>query len=286
MPNYFLNEWDDVIIGSNSYLGVNICLKTDRNKTLLISRGENDPLNKDFAFRQEDLLKDFPAEGLRTNRMFILARPVTTDYKELIGFYSNLKMLTLYLLKKNEALTIHFISSSLLFESENPEAKTTTSATDLKEPYEYFKYEFEQFLHHLSLRYTEASVNIHRIPLLMGGKVREQELNFQLFYYWYNLFNAGKMWVFNKEERQMNYGTSWLYIPDFSEWLLRGEFSAGKNIWLPSSGDISYWDFFAICRKKMLYKPMREALHFPHSYLYLENNTTIQVKNFELCFHP
>jgi hypothetical protein len=278
---------NDLIIGSNSYLGINLIKVLDPANTLLISKSANDELGQNFRYIQYNYCEQAPLNQIGVvKRVFLFARPFSTNYIDLVRFYSNIRHQVVALIESNKNIEIHFTSTALVYESETPELKETSARLDLKGSYEYFKWEFEQFLLHLSQAHPEISVNIHRIPLLIGGIVRSKDRSKQLFYHWLELFKAGEAWVFEEEDTKRNFGTSWLNISDFSENLQKGNSDPGFKIFHPVSGHINYHSFYNECRKKLCYRPIAMINKFPKSYLYLKSNTKIQARDFWDCFIP
>jgi hypothetical protein len=275
-----------LIIGSNSYLGINLCKCVSPESTILSSANINDSLNCNFEFIQSKIGGHSVSFGNNIySRVYLLSRPVTENKQELSDFYNSIKTIVGELLKKNENLELHFASTSLIFDSITPEKKNIKSPMDLRASYELFKREFEQYLMELSSTFINASFNIHRIPLLMGGEVREKDKENQLFYKWYRMFKEQKGWIFRGEEDK-KYGTSWLFTPDFCQWITGNIFLQGINTWLPKSGDITYFEFFHISQQRLFYRPLIDELKFPQSYLFLEANTPLPGRNFSDLFNP
>ena len=277
----------NLIIGSNSYLGINLSRFILNQDTILSSMNSNDNLNSEFEFIQEnieygiDQLKNIYVENL-----FILARPIYQDSERLAAFYDNLKRLVAQYLNLNDKLAIHFISSSLVYNSDENNHLDENSELDLRQNYELYKWEFEQFLSNIAPGFSSASINIHRLPLLIGGLVRPRDSTLQLFYRWYTEFNTGYWWQFNESELAREYGTSWLNVDSFSKWLTTKTFKSGRNLWLPKSGNISYFSFHQQCRAKLIYRPIRGKRQFPRSFLYLKENAGIEQESFWNVFNP
>ncbi len=275
-----------LVIGSNSYLGINLCRALNPGQTVLMSASANTPENWDFQFIQGEIGKALT--GLENqgpfDRVFILARPETQENGILETFYSTLFGMMEDLLKRNPYLEIHFLSSSLVYASDSPEELTEQSPVAPIAPYEVWKKRFEDRLCWLSEIHPGSSVHLHRIPLLVGGVLRPSDRKKQLFYAWFAQFLEGRYWLTG--ETDPGYGTSWLNIPDWVHWVLRMEKGRGHFVWLPCSGRITYSCFMKEAWKKLLYKPATAWSRCPRSFLYLKNNSGVPPGEFWDCFNP
>lgn len=278
-----MKRYNQVVIGSNSYLGVNLCMKLDPETTLLISRSPAENIHAGFEFMQCDLsMEQLPA--IDCSVVYVLARPISQSENELQEFYSLLDISLRNMLSVNPSLVIHFISTSLVFASEEPGELTVRSSLDLRQPYEKYKYTMENCLKTCSARHPLASFNVYRIPLLIGGHLRSTDLQRQLFYRMYTNYKEGERWQFS--ETTPEYGTSYLDVTDFSAWLVTGTFTGGYHLFLPSSGNITYRELQHEFSNRSFPLSIKTTKGCPSSFLILKNNTPLVKRKFSELFNP
>lgn len=276
-----MREYKNFVVGCNSYLGVNFCRQLDAADTLLCSRSNLDPNLSGYFFESCDLsvqmLKPVACENL-----YLFSRPISCQETILDQFYRNCTILISECLNLNPELKVHFISTSLVYASDSSEFLTVNSPVCTPGLYERKKYEMESVLRDLSADYTDASFNIHRIPLLAGGLVRNTDKQQQIFYKFYSAYREGNRWLFDYSAP--DYGTSFLSVSDFSIWLNTAHFGAGWSVHLPSSGQISYRDLQTYFDKISMPLPIKTTMLCPSSFLYIANNTALEERRFEDLF--
>lgn len=272
-----------LVIGSNGYLGINLTPLLHPENTVLISKSDNVPCNHEFNLIKADLTESIPEIEQSFDTIFLLSRPLTQDMDVLREFNKN----SFDMVRKvgHDHTTIHVISSSLVYDSSNNVPLKWDTATTPVEAYERSKVELEQLFYELALDLSTCSVNIHRIPLLCGGRLKKSDRLNQILYQFYDCFREGAFWSF-ESDADKEYGTSYLDVSNFADWLINGNFNNGWNVWTPSSGTIRYYDYQKAAHRRLMFKPKRETIRLPKSYLFLENNTPIEAVEFWNCLAP
>ena len=276
-----MRECKNFVLGCNSYLGVNFCRQLDPTDTLLCSRSKMDSNLSDYLSMTCDLSEQVCAPVICSN-LFLFSRPITQHEITLDRFYRNCRILISDSLRLNPQLKVHFVSTSLVFASNSPELLNENSPIHLPGIYERKKYEMELVLREISAAFPMASFNIHRVPLLVGGLVRDSDKQRQLFYKLYSAYRAGNRWFFDSSIP--NYGTSFLSVIDYSNWLKSTEFKEGFSIYLPATGHISYRELQETFDKISFPLPIKTTMNCPSSFLYLQNNTSLKERRFEEIF--
>ncbi|PTM06196.1 MAG: hypothetical protein DA405_00730 [Bacteroidetes bacterium] len=261
-----MQDMIDLVIGSNSYLGINLCRILDPRKTLLVSKRSNDKLNRAFTFLPCDL-REFKIEiSEQVSRVFILARSNSPKKEDQISFYQNLEASILLLAAQNVDLEIHFISTSLVYASHEYEPYDKHTIAAPEDLYEKMKLDFEKWLYSLISWHKGMKLRVYRIPLLIGGYLRSADRERQLFYAFYNDIRQGNLWFFSTPESK-HYGTAWLDVEVLCTQMIIADEAKGYHSYLPFSGNLSYYQFMRQAHKRLMFPAMRSRSLPPASFM-------------------
>lgn len=260
----------DLVWGSNSYVGINLTKGLEPATSFLVSKSTNDSLNQDFPFILHDFcLKPFFIDkGVK--RLFILARSESDQTSDQVSFYDHLGQSVKALVKDNPGIEIHFLSSTLVYSSNENKAYDLNTRPAPEALYERQKLDFEDYLVDLNMAYSKMSLFIYRIPLLIGGVLREKDRGRQLFYAFYDGFKQGHFWAFPKpEQREM--GTAWLDVAALCSIMLKPEEQAGRVLYLPYSGNLSYYEFMRAAHQSLAFRFIEKRSLAPQSYMFINS---------------
>jgi len=274
-----------LIIGSNSYLGQNIALAGNHRNLLLTSASYPNKICRSLTvpFIKENI--ETSIAGLISaypSTIFIVARPLSQDYKTNLHFYNNLKELLNHYAKRRHLKKIIFMSTQLVYPTpKGPEPVFSDGELYPMEIYEYFKIDMEFFIKLLCAR-GNIIAEIFRLPLLFGGEIIEAQRNMQLIYKWIDSYGKGQQWDFRTDEDKQ-FGNSWLLIDDFVRYLFSKRATAGCRIANISSGDFTYHDLHGFLRKENgLGKNIivsKKPLYLPKSCFFLKNEVAISKRD-------
>lgn len=252
----------NLIVGSNGYLARNLLNSLDPEKTITISRQPSSKAHQQLQIhisestgeeKFETRLKDLLREA---TSIIILSVPPFRDYFVSRHFFDFLKNLVFWYSQNVPARKIWFRSSTMAYF--DGEVTPVTS-------YEYFKLEYELFLRYVftAIR-PDMSITTLRLPILFGGISPNKDGQF--FYDVIDEYRQGNQWPY-KEGEYVEWGTSWVYVPDLCDAILNSEFEAGSRTLDISSGFVSYSEFHGVlsgkykqeCKGEM---PLYKTRHF------------------------
>lgn len=235
----------NLLLGSSGYLGTNIIEYIELHQTVTVSRSSvasKAVENICLDFRDELTLEQIqPILHYRPSNVYVLGRPVENDFYTNKRFYDNLKLLFLQLADDPVFSTVHFFSSSLVY---NGVERVSSSALAEVKPYsfyEYFKLDFELFLQYLSMNVRpDLAIFVYRLPILFGGNYSSQRNPNQFLYEFIHSYAQGSGWSFETEEDK-HHGTSWAFTPDLCKTVTAIIPSAGFHLKNVASGFFTYF---------------------------------------------
>jgi hypothetical protein len=272
----------NLLIGSSGYLATNLLQFLELNQTVTISRDSEDP--KSFVHICLDLRDKYAQSyfqkilNCRPSHIYILSRPTEDDFNTNKCFYDNLKMLILQLTRDPLLSVIHFFSTTLVYDGETHISSANLAGVKPYKIYEYFKLDFELFLHHLSLDIRpDLAIITHRLPLLFGGLFCWQKNSNQFIYGFIESYSKGNAWKFSTDDEK-KYGTSWAFVPDLCEVITSHRLKPGFYLKNVSSGFFTYYDLHKILIQ--YYTPFGEnELYLYRSYFKIDDELGLRQIN-------
>lgn len=264
----------NLIIGSSGYLATNLKEYLDPSQTIEISRSHiesNSFKNICLDFRNQLTLDDIEnILSYEIKDIYILGRPVESDFYANKTFYDNLKWLFLELIDRFSPRSIHFFSTTLVYDGID---RVKLSASTIVKPYsfyEYFKLDFELFLQYLSLNFGEdVAIHIYRLPLLFDGKFSWKKNSDQFIYYFIDSYTQSNGWAF-KTDKDKQYGTSWLSTSDLCQLITTNRNKPGFYLKNASSGFFTYFELNQIL-SDYFGNPKNNELKLYHSYFRIDD---------------
>ena len=215
--------------------------------------------------------------------LYILGRPVESDFYVNKSFYDNLKWLFLELIDRSSLHSIHFFSTTLVYSGID---HVKSSASTIVKPYsfyEYFKLDFELFLQYLSLNFCQdTAIYIYRLPLLFDGKFSWKKNSDQFIYYFIASYAQSNGWVF-KSNKDKQYGTSWASTSDLCQFIKTNHNEPGFYLKNASSGFFSYFELDQIL-SNYFGKPKNNDLKLYHSYFRIDDELGLPARDIKNSF--
>lgn len=231
---------DELVLGSESYLGMNLAGCLDHSKIILSSKRLCSSEYINVPYLTADLCSaEAKLSTVRPSIVWICARPIDDDFDVLQQFNVGIKKLLIEWAELGCLQKVVFFSTQLVMKT--PENGCEGSGADVlkpEAPYDYAKAELELFLEYLSARY-QFQVEVVRLPLLWGGISRQEHRNNQLLYQWKNRLNNGESW--NLSDESNSFGNSWVDIADLVKHLsTESDNQTGFRCRTVKSGDFTY----------------------------------------------
>lgn len=235
----------NLLLGSSGYLGTNLLQYLQPEQTVTVSRGrEQPPVLKHFCLDLRDELELSDLEAIlayRPSDIYILGRPTEDDFYLNKRFYDNLKTLLLQLSREPILSAIHFFSTTLVYDGIQHIPSSKSGETKPYSFYEYYKLDFELFLHYLSLSIRpDIAVWVYRLPILFGGVFSPERNSGQFLYGFIDSYARGIGWEFTTEEEK-KYGTAWAFTPSLCQIITSIPSNPGFHLRNTASGFFTYF---------------------------------------------
>ncbi|OUL37136.1 hypothetical protein BV372_03835 [Nostoc sp. T09] len=274
----------NLLLGSSGYLGVNLLEYLDPNQTITVSRSSEKPeVLEHICLDIRDELTSSELQQIvkcRPSQIYILGRPTEDDFYINKRFYDNLKTLFLKLADDPILSTIHFFSTTLVYDGIKHITSSLLGEVKPYSFYEYFKLDFELFLHYLSLNIRpDIAVFIHRLPILFGGIFSPQKNSDQFLYSFINSYIQGNGWRFATEEDK-KYGTSWAFTPDLCKAVTLPPSSSGFHLKNASSGFFTYFQLHELL-VQYFGQPLKDELKLYRSYFNIDDELGLPQKSID-----
>lgn len=232
--NRFMGR-DEIILGSEGYLGSNIARVADSKNLILASRRLYNDNTTDAPYISEDLTKsNNKLMQLQPKTAWICSRPFCDEFSTQARFNYHIEVLLNHWASKGHLQRVIFFSTQLVSSTpENGQLASGQSALEPEQAYDYGKAQLEIFCGYLSRKY-DVNVDVIRLPLLWGGYSTQEHRDQQLLHYWQNRLQQGDYWDIPPEEN--DYGNSWVDVDDLILRLLKLD-DKGLQIRSVKSGD-------------------------------------------------
>ena len=242
-----------IVIGSSGYLGSNLLRVLGPECPTVVTRSDV-TRNPGFSIDLSSVSLDdsHPLFNEIPQRVYVLARPAESDWAVNRRFYDNLQKLLLKWCSNQELKRVYFTSTSNVYSIEESGIKSCHSHAAPYGVYEYFKLEFELFLEYLHTACRrDVDFYIFRLPIAFGGLFDPERNSNQYIYAFMSNYLNGRTWTFETDE-DLQFGTSWIYTPDFVERIANLERENGcYEVLTAASGFITYKDLDMIFESRL-----------------------------------
>ena len=232
--NRFIDR-DEIILGSEGYLGSNIARVADSSKLILSSRRIYNDNTTGAPYISEDLTNsNNKLMRLQPKTAWVCSRPFCDEFSTQARFNYHIETLLNHWASNGHLQRVIFFSTQLVTSTpKHGELASGKSALEPEQAYDYGKAQLEVFCGYLSRKY-EVNVHIIRLPLLWGGLSTQEHRDQQFLHHWQTRLQQGDYWDAPPEENK--YGNSWVDVDDLILRLLNLD-DEGLQVRSVKSGD-------------------------------------------------
>lgn len=232
---------DELILGSNGYLGHNLASRIPAPALILSSRSPVTTSPVLAPYVAEDLTRGSTRlRRLRPRAVWLTARPVTEQVDEELTFLATLESVLHGWAESGSLERLVIFSTQLVAPTPAAGGAPVRGSTPPapERPYELVKAQLELFAAYLARRFSIAA-DVVRLPLLFGGELSPRHRREQLLPRWVDALEAGARWRFDSPAAEQ-FGNSWVYVPDLVDALRSEAPNPGFRVRTARSGDFTY----------------------------------------------